>query len=126
MSNILIGERITDLRKKCNMNQQQVAEILGVKRETYASWEIGRSAPKYDLLIKIAKLYNVSCEYLLLGNDNNNFTIRNANNYNSSIYADNYLNELSNFEKTILMKIRMLNLEDKQKVAEFIENLKET
>lgn len=122
--NKAIGERLKSLRQASKMNQTQVAEVLNVKRETYASWEIGRSAPKYDTLIRIAQLYNVTLEYLLTGESQEPFTIRSSNDYNSDIYSDSYVNELSGFEKTILMKIRMLNLSDKQKLANFIENLK--
>ena len=122
--NITIGERLKSLRQASGMNQMQVAQVLDIKRETYASWEIGRSSPKYDLLIKIAQLYNVSLEYLLTGEKQESFTVRSSNEYNSDIYSDSYVNELSPFEKTMLMKIRMLNLNDKQKLAEYIENLK--
>ncbi len=122
--NITIGERLKSLRQASGMNQMQVAQVLDIKRETYASWEIGRSSPKYDLLIKIAQLYNVSLEYLLTGEKQESFTVRSSNEYNSDIYSDSYVNELSPFEKTMLMKIRMLNLSDKQKLAEYIENLK--
>lgn len=53
------------LRKSANLTQQDVGEILGVKRNTIAMWECGKSFPRSELLPKIATLYNCSIETLL-------------------------------------------------------------
>lgn len=119
-----IKDTLIKLRKAHGFSQEEISEILGIKRDTYASWEIGRSNPKSDMLIKLAKVYNVSCDYILTG-DNIGNTLRVASpaNYNSDVYGDQYISELSNFEKAVLLKMRVLNVQDKQKVVEFINSL---
>lgn len=118
-----IKDTLIKLRKAHNLSQEQISEILGIKRDTYASWEIGRSAPKYDTIIKLAKIYNVTCDYIITGQKDTVLSVASPNRYNADVYGDEYVSELSSFEKAILLKLRILNLKDKQKVAEFIYEL---
>lgn len=119
-----IKDTLIKLRKAHGFSQEEISEILGIKRDTYASWEIGRSSPKNDTLIKLAKIYNVSCDYLLTGeNIGRTLHVASPVNYNSDVYGDQYVSELSNFEKAVLLKMRVLNVQDKQKVVEFINTL---
>jgi len=47
------------------MTQQKIADHLGVKRSRVGSWEEGRARPGFDLLIMIAKLFEVTIDQLL-------------------------------------------------------------
>jgi transcriptional regulator with XRE-family HTH domain len=58
------SNRIKKLRLKDNKKQSDIADILGVSVQSYCAYEAGRE-PKYDLLCKIAKHYNVTIDYLL-------------------------------------------------------------
>ncbi|MCL2569988.1 MAG: helix-turn-helix domain-containing protein [Firmicutes bacterium] len=54
-----------ELRKKNNMSQQQVADKLGIKQPTVASWEKdGERLPENKTLCEIANLFDVSLDYL--------------------------------------------------------------
>ncbi len=119
-----IKDTLIKLRKSHGFTQENISDILGIKRATYASWESGRSNPKKDALIKLAKIYNVNCDYILTGDHvSNKLSVASPVNYNSDVYGDRYVSELSNFEKALLLKLRPLNAQDKQKVVEFIEKL---
>lgn len=61
----MIGERLQELRKDKKMSQEALAEILGVSHYTVSSYECNRSNPDDNAKIKIAKLFNVSIDYLL-------------------------------------------------------------
>ena len=69
-----LGERLTDLRKKKNLSQEEVAEKLNVTRQTVSKWELDQSTPDFDKIVPICKLYNISSEELLTGRkaDSNN------------------------------------------------------
>lgn len=53
------------LRLKENMTQVQLAQKLGVTKSVISAYETGLHLPSYNILIHIAKIYNVSTDYLL-------------------------------------------------------------
>lgn len=59
------GEKIAFLRKKADLTQEQMAEILGVSRQSVSRWEIDMAFPETDKLIKMSKLLHCSIDYLL-------------------------------------------------------------
>ena len=62
--------RLRDLREDNDLSQQRVADYLGMKQPQYSRYESGLRDVPTDILIKLAKLYNTSTDYLLgLTND---------------------------------------------------------
>ena len=59
------GEKIAFLRKKASLTQEQMAEILGVSRQSVSRWEIDMAFPETEKLIKMSKLLRCSIDYLL-------------------------------------------------------------
>lgn len=57
-------EKLKVLRKNKGLKQQEIADILGVKRNTYSDWENGKSKPNYEKLEKIADFFSVSLDWL--------------------------------------------------------------
>ncbi|QQK08353.1 helix-turn-helix transcriptional regulator [Miniphocaeibacter halophilus] len=57
---------LKDRRKKLNLTQEQVAEKIFVSKKSVSNWETGRTTPDIDSLIRIAKLYDLSLDNLLL------------------------------------------------------------
>ena len=57
--------RLKDLREDNDLNQKELADVLGVHQTTYSSYEIGKLSLTADILIKLAKYYKVSVDYLL-------------------------------------------------------------
>ena len=58
-------KRIHDLRVDNDLSQQQVADYLMCNRQVYARYERGIREIPVSMLIKLAKLYNVSADYIL-------------------------------------------------------------
>lgn len=61
----MIGERLQELRKDHGVSQAQLAELLGVSHYTISSYECNRSDPDDNSKIIIAKLFDVSVDYLI-------------------------------------------------------------
>ncbi|MBQ7999922.1 MAG: helix-turn-helix transcriptional regulator [Ruminococcus sp.] len=61
----MIGERLQELRKDHGMSQEELAKILGVSHYTVSSYECNRSDPDDKSKVIIAKLFDVSVDYLL-------------------------------------------------------------
>ncbi len=58
-------EKLYNLRKKNGYTQAELAEILGVSRQSVSSWELGAIQPSTSRLKKISELYSVPLETLL-------------------------------------------------------------
>lgn len=57
--------RLKDLREDADLKQQQIADYLHIKQNTYSQYENGQRQIPIELLIKLAKYYNVSTDYIL-------------------------------------------------------------
>lgn len=59
------GNRLRTLRLKANMTQGQLAKKLNLTKSVISAYETDLRLPSYDVLIGIAKIYNVSTDFLL-------------------------------------------------------------
>ena len=57
--------RIRDLREDRDLTQKQLAQLLGCTQQTYSRYESGEITIDIYNLVKLAKFYNTSCDYLL-------------------------------------------------------------
>lgn len=57
--------RLRDLREDHDLSQQQVAEYLGMKQPQYSRYERGLRDVPSDVLIRLARLYKTSTDYIL-------------------------------------------------------------
>lgn len=62
---MILGEKISTLRKKCNWSQEELAGQLGISRQSVSKWESGASIPDMDKVIALSNLFGVSTDYLL-------------------------------------------------------------
>ena len=58
------AERIRALREDSDKTQTEVARLLKVGQKTYSDYELGKTRIPVDSLIILAKLYNVSMDYI--------------------------------------------------------------
>ena len=64
-----IGNRIRDLRNRRRFKQEELAEKIGVSRQVLSNWERGYSQVDADGIAKLAKVLEVSTDYLHYGID---------------------------------------------------------
>ena len=62
--------RIRDLREDNDLTQQQVADYLRIKQNTYSQYENGKRQLPIGLLIQLADLYQTSTDYILRRTNN--------------------------------------------------------
>lgn len=58
-------ERIRNLREDRDIKQKQMAEYLKIHQTTYSDYELGNLNVPVDVLIKLAKFYNTSIDYIV-------------------------------------------------------------
>lgn len=61
----MFGNRLTELREEKGLNKKEIAKELKLPYTTYLNYENDEREPNSDTLIKIAKYFNVSIDYLL-------------------------------------------------------------
>lgn len=60
-----IGDKIIQLRKQNNFSQADLAKKIGASRTIVGNYERNSNTPSIDMIVKIAKVFNVSVDYLL-------------------------------------------------------------
>lgn len=60
-----LGEKIAKQRKELNYTQEQLADMIGVSRQSISKWESDSAYPETDKLIRLGKLFDCSMDYLL-------------------------------------------------------------
>ena len=56
---MIMADKIIDLRKKNGWSQEELAEQLGVSRQSVSKWEGAQSVPDMNKIIAMARLFNV-------------------------------------------------------------------
>ncbi len=62
---MILSEKIILLRKKNNLTQEELAEKLGVSRQSVSKWEMGNSIPDINKIIQLSDVFGVKTDYLL-------------------------------------------------------------
>ncbi|WP_277714210.1 helix-turn-helix domain-containing protein [Bacillus atrophaeus] len=65
----MFGERLKKCRTSKGYSQQQMADFLGITRQGYGKYEIGKAEPDLRTLTKLSTILGVSTDYLLKGTD---------------------------------------------------------
>ena len=62
-----IADRIQSLRKTKGISQEELADIIGVSRQTISKWESEQSTPDMDRIIQLSDCFDVTTDFLLKG-----------------------------------------------------------
>lgn len=62
-----MNERLKKLRKTLNLTQQEFADKIGIKRNSFANYETGRNTPMDAIIVSICREFNVSEDWLRNG-----------------------------------------------------------
>lgn len=54
-----------ELRKNNNLTQDDIAKMFDVTNNAVYSWEVGKSQPSMEIIVELAKYFNVTTDYLL-------------------------------------------------------------
>lgn len=65
MITVNFGEKLKLLRTNAKLTQQQLADRLGVAKSIVSYYESGSRYPSYDVLVRIARTFHVTTDYLL-------------------------------------------------------------
>ncbi|BCR36495.1 helix-turn-helix domain-containing protein [Mariniplasma anaerobium] len=83
------GKKLYELRKQKSLSQEDVANELGVSRQSVSLWETNQASPSMENLIGFAKLFNISLDELV-GLKKNEKAV---NNTDKSLYTSDYVED---------------------------------
>lgn len=93
-----IGNKILELRKQNDFSQEQLAEKMGVARQTISKWELGETAPDLSQSKMLSQIFNVSLDELT-NNEIKSILIEKADN------SEKLIKRIINILKIILLVV---------------------
>ncbi len=88
-----IGQKIIQLRNAADISQEQLAETLGVSRQSISKWEMDQALPQIDKVLQLAEIFSVSTDELLLDKIEINRTSANGPRVNKYFGTDGFRGE---------------------------------
>lgn len=122
---------LKQLRANAGLTQRQVAKALNMDRSTYAYYETGSTHPSCVFVMNISKLYNIDYSVFMeaIGDtdfndseDGNGFTTLS----DTSAKAREVLYCLTRNEQDIILAYRLMSVEHKVRLSNFIETIQNT
>ncbi len=105
-----IGVKISQLREENKISQQELADIMEVSRQTVSKWECGNSDPELSKIIKLASLFKVTTDCLLLS-DNDETSEKLLEEKKEKV---NELHKFYNYQKRVVENFYLSNPDFKQ------------
>ena len=62
---MILADKIISLRKKAGWSQEELAQQLGVSRQSVSKWEGAQSVPDLDRILQLSRLFGVTTDDLL-------------------------------------------------------------
>lgn len=123
MDKSTLGSRLKALRALYGFSQAEVADFLGIDRSAYCCYEINRAKPDICNLVRMAKIYRVSTDYLLLGGSEEEEQLhqcanRVENSERPATLFEEDLFTLSGQERAMIAQFRLLP--DRDEIAQSI------
>lgn len=61
----LIASMLAEFRKANNLQQKEIAELIGIKAQTYCAYESGRNEPPAEILVRLSWIYEIPVDVLI-------------------------------------------------------------
>ena len=105
---MLLNQRLKHFRTSSGLTQQQVADVLGLDRSTYAYYESGKTTPDIKSVNKLLKLFNISYYELMEEPDPSDVSISDKEPQDDD--EDKlHIYDLSKMEKRLVIYFRVLS-----------------
>ncbi|MDD7344093.1 MAG: helix-turn-helix domain-containing protein [Ruminococcus sp.] len=117
----MLSEQLKIIRKANKFTQQGLADAIGIERSTYASYETGRNKPDAVLLSKIAKVFDVSSDFILEIDTTVPLNVEDISVQYKKKSGNKLVSTLSKEEKNVLAKYRLLSDNKKAELVDFLE-----
>ena len=115
------NEQLTKLRKRNNITQIELANLMNVKQYVISSWETGRSEPNISQIIKLSDIFKISTDYLL----DRHIIITNSENEFNKVIENINKDIKDDFTKNLIEILEDIPNNKKDKIINIVKEIKE-
>ena len=115
------NEQLTKLRKRNNITQIELANLMNVKQYVISSWETGRSEPNISQIIKLSDIFKISTDYLL----DRHIIITNSENEFNKVIENINKDIKDDFTKDLIEIFEDIPNNKKEKIINIVKEIKE-
>ena len=112
-----LGEKLRDLRETYDLSQNQVAAALNIDRSTYTNYELDKTQPNLETLVRLARIFNVPKASLLPEDEDDTVTFRDV------IKPYSMMQTLNKEERGLLALYRSMTREQKDEIMDEIAKI---
>jgi len=94
-----VGKRISELRKKCNLTQFELADRLGISFQAVSNWERGNSMPDISKLPELAEILNTTIDELVCKSNSALTDITSGKGFEAKQYSADEIGEVASVMK---------------------------
>lgn len=117
-------DRIKQIRKENNLTQEKFAERIGVKRNTIATYETGKSEPMENIIVSICREFSINEEWLRTGQGEMKREM--SKEQHIMDFASGFYNEDDDsFKKRFVLALTKLNSKQWEQLNDIIKTLLE-
>lgn len=115
-------DRIKRIRKDAGLTQEKFAALLGLKRNTIATYETGKSEPMDNVVVSICREFHVTEEWLRTGNGEP--YKKRSRNQELLAFANDLMEDVDeSFKKRFILALSKLNESDWETIEKIVESL---
>lgn len=115
------NDQLTKLRKRNNITQIELANLMNVKQYVISSWETGRSEPNISQIIKLSDIFKISTDYLL----DRHIIITNSENEFNKVIENINKDIKDDFTKNLIEIFEDIPNNKKEKIINIVKEIKE-
>ncbi len=115
------NEQLTKLRKRNNITQIELANLMNVKQYVISSWETGRSEPNISQIIKLSDIFKISTDYLL----DRHIIITNSEDEFNKVIENINKDIKDDFTKDLIKIFENIPNNKKEKIINIVKEIKE-
>jgi transcriptional regulator with XRE-family HTH domain len=113
--------QLTKLRKRNNITQIELANLMNVKQYVISSWETGRSEPNISQIIKLSDIFKISTDYLL----DRHIIITNSENEFNKVIENINKDIKDDFTKDLIKIFEDIPNNKREKIINIVKEIKE-
>ena len=115
------NDQLTKLRKRNNITQIELANLMNVNQYVISSWETGRSEPNISQIIKLSDIFKISTDYLL----DRHIIITNSENEFNKVIENINKDIKDDFTKNLIEIFEDIPNNKKEKIINIVKEIKE-
>ena len=73
---MIFADKLIELRKKSGWSQEDLAEQMGVTRQSVSKWESSQSVPELEKIVALSTIFDVSTDYLLKSSEIDDLSVK--------------------------------------------------